>query len=192
MDHLFVVIFLAYFLGNFFPALLLARKNGYSELRNQGSGNVGATNVWRTGHKLDGFLTFLGDAGKGALAVWLAYQIDPSSFTMAAAGLSVLLGHIYPVSLGFRGGKGVATAFGVFLVLGWPLALGLMVVWLSILVLTRTASVASIVVASIAPFGFDLWGGAPMGKWVGFMSLLIVWAHRDNIARLVRGKEHNI
>ena len=137
-------------------------------------------------------LTFLGDAGKGALAVWLAYQIDPSSFTMAAAGLSVLLGHIYPVSLGFRGGKGVATAFGVFLVLGWPLALGLMVVWLSILVLTRTASVASIVVAGIAPFGFDLWGGAPMGKWVGFMSrfncLGSPGQHRPSCTR----EEHNI
>lgn len=192
MSHIFIIVFASYFLGNFFPALFLARKNNYTNLRNQGSGNVGATNVWRTGHKLDGFLTFLGDAGKGALAIWLAQAIEPSSFSMACAGVSVLLGHIYPISLGFRGGKGVATAFGIFLVLGWPIALGLMAIWLIILTGTRIASLASLTIASLAPFAFDLLGGATMGKWVGVMSLLIIWAHRENIARLIRGKEHNV
>ena len=192
MRHLFIISFLSYFLGNFFPALWLARKNNYTNLRSQGSGNVGATNVWRTGHKLDGFLTFLGDAGKGALAVWLAKTMEPSSFAIAFAGVSVLLGHIYPVSLGFRGGKGVATAFGIFLVLGWPIALGLMAIWLIILGCTRIASLASLTIASLAPFAFDLLGGGAMGKWVGVMSLLIIWAHRENIVRLIRGKEHNV
>ena len=193
MSNLLLVVLLSYFLGNFFPSLLLARLNHYTGFRNQGSGNVGATNVWRTGHKLDGFLTFLGDAGKGALAIYLASIIEPSSFALGCAGISVLLGHIYPISLRFQGGKGVATSFGIFLMWGWPLALGLIAIWLLILVCTRTASLASLTVAMIAPFAFGfLTEDASIGNWVASMSLIIIWAHRHNIVRLIRGKEHNI
>ena len=192
MGSLFLIVFLSYFLGNFFPALFLARLRGYTNFRLRGSGNLGTANVWRTGHKLDSVLTLTGDAGKGALAIFLAQCLEPSFFALACAGLSVVLGHLWPMSLNFKGGKGVATTFGVLIMFSWPLALTLATFWSLILVCTRLASVASLTTAVLAPVLFSWLFDQKIGIWVALLSLLMIFAHRSNIRRLIRGREHRI
>ncbi len=192
MTSLFLVVFFSYFLGNVFPSLLLSRVRGYGDVRHKGSGNLGASNVWRSGHKLDGVLTFFGDAAKGFLSLMIAYAIEPSSFILGCASISVLIGHIWPVSLGFKGGKGVATFFGILAFYAWPLALAFMIFWALICALSRTASWASLIVALMAPFLFGVLLDAGVGIWVGCMSFLIIIAHKDNILRLMHHKEHTV
>ncbi len=158
-----------------------------------GSGNPGATNVLRYGGKIAGALTLVGDVTKGAAAAWLASFFASDPWIIAVAGLTVFLGHLYPVFFGFRGGKGVATALGIWLVLVPMACLLLLVTWLFVAVAFRYSSLAALVAGCAAPI--YVWWLAPTGAYValaGVMTVLIVWRHRANIRNLAAGTEGRI
>ena len=184
---------IGYLLGSIPFGLLLTWAFGKGDVRKVGSGNIGATNVLRTAGKGLAAATLLLDALKGALAVWVAQNFMagvPGADLAAAAG--ALIGHLYPVWLKFRGGKGVATFFGILLVL-WPTgALVYAIVWLAVLAVFRfssAAGIAAVVSAPVAAAVFDIRALFPL--LLGF-ALLIVWKHRENIARLRAGTEGRI
>ncbi len=187
----------AYLVGSVSFAVVVSRWFGLPDPHSYGSGNPGATNVLRTGNKLAAILTLAGDAGKGALAVWLAYRLGVSwgdaSLATAGAALAVFLGHIYPVFHHFSGGKGVSTAAGVAFALSWPLGLWLLGVWLAFALLFRMSSLASLAAAAAAPpLGLYFIGNWPEA-WALFpIALLLIWRHRANVKRLVAGEEPKI
>ncbi|MGH7031131.1 MAG: glycerol-3-phosphate 1-O-acyltransferase PlsY, partial [Stellaceae bacterium] len=154
MSFLVAAAFLGYLLGSIPFGLVLSRIAGHGDIRDIGSGNIGATNVLRTGSKGLAALTLLLDVGKGAAAVAVAQAWSPPAALVA--GLCVILGHMFPVWLGFRGGKGVATALGVLLVLAWPVALVAFAVWLAVVAFSRYSSwaalAAAVAGAAAAPF----------------------------------------
>lgn len=187
----------AYLLGSIPFAVVVSRLFGMADPRSYGSGNPGATNVLRSGNKLAAVLTLLGDGFKGWLAVFLALRFGPElGLTASAAPLAALaafLGHLFPVFLGFKGGKGVATAAGVLLgASGW-LGLATLGVWLGIAFTTRYSSLAALCAAIASPGIAFLLGLAP--EWIlsiSVMSGLLVWRHKDNIKRLLSGQESRI
>ncbi len=195
-----IVISVAYLLGSIPFGFLLVLLVNKEDIRAKGSGNIGATNVLRSGAKGLGILTFLLDGSKGyaavAVADFLGRNQGPATMNNLAilAGLFVILGHMFPVWLRFKGGKGVATAFGVFLALcpsGGALRLGL---WLAIVALTRYVSLASILAALVLPF-LTLWlspgkYGYPSGALVFVCCWSVIVKHRQNIQRLMQGTEH--
>ncbi|NTU77310.1 MAG: glycerol-3-phosphate 1-O-acyltransferase PlsY [Alphaproteobacteria bacterium] len=185
-----IVLFLAYLLGSVPFGLLLTKLAGLGDIRGIGSGNIGATNVLRTGKKGLALLTLLLDGGKGVAAVLLAAPVAPG--TERLAGLAVLLGHLYPVWLRFKGGKGVATSFGVLTALAWPVGLGAMLIWLLTAAVFRYSSLAALVSVGLAP---GLAFGLGRSDLV-FLSLLIVLfvfiKHAANIRRLMKGTEPKI
>lgn len=191
--HLYLqisVIILSYLLGSIPFGLLLTRLAGYGDIRKIGSGNIGATNVLRTGNKKLAALTLLLDGGKGAAAVLLVNALYPDMAPMA--GLAVLTGHILPVWLDFKGGKGVATAIGVLTALAWPVGLAVMGTWLLIAFASRYSSLAALLSLGLSPvfvisFGYGDW------MWLAVcMFMLVVWKHTANIQRLMTGKEPKI
>jgi glycerol-3-phosphate acyltransferase PlsY len=159
------------------------------QLHRTGSGNVGASNVWRVGGALPALLTLVGDTAKGMAALWVAAYLEPSSPSLTVGGVAVLLGHIHPALFGFNGGKGVATAFGILLVISWPLALILLVFWGVIFAFSRTPSVASLITTTLAPLLYGYFGGSALALRIGLLSLLVVVSHRKNIMRIVKGDE---
>ena len=181
---------IGYLLGSIPFGLLLTRLAGYGDIRQIGSGNIGATNVLRTGSKGAAALTLLLDLAKGWAAVVIggAWGADAA---LAAAGC-VIIGHMFPVWLGFRGGKGVATALGVLIALAWPVALGAALVWLATALLLHYSSLAALVAAVaaaiLAPFVAD---GATAAVIAG-IALLIILRHHANIRRLIAGTESRI
>lgn len=179
-----------YLLGSIPFGVLLTRMFGAGDLRAIGSGNIGATNVLRTGRKGLAAATLLLDLAKGALAVVLGRMIGPEFAMMA--GFAAFLGHLFPVWLKFRGGKGVATMMGVCLGLAWPLALVFALVWVGMLALTRRSSVGGITAALAAPVAAL---AMPFGDYfpglLG-MALIVVWKHADNIRRLIDGTEPKV
>ncbi len=187
----------AYLLGSIPFAVVVSRLFGMADPRSYGSGNPGATNVLRSGNKLAAVLTLLGDGFKGWLAVFLALRFGPElGLTASAAPLAALaafLGHLFPVFLGFKGGKGVATAAGVLLgASGW-LGLATLGVWLGIAFTTRYSSLAALCAAIASPGIAFLLGLTP--EWIlsiSVMSGLLVWRHKDNIKRLLGGQESRI
>ncbi|GAA4340077.1 glycerol-3-phosphate 1-O-acyltransferase PlsY [Pigmentiphaga soli] len=192
----------AYLIGSISFAVIVSRLFGLSDPRSYGSGNPGATNVLRSGNKKAALLTLLGDAAKGWFAVWLAQRLAPSLHvaegTVALAAIAVFLGHLYPVFLRFKGGKGVATALGVLLAIEPWLAVAAAATWLIVAVFLRYSSLAAIVAAVFAPlyymFGDGLaWDAdARLGTAIAAMSLLLLYRHRANMARLLAGKETRI
>jgi glycerol-3-phosphate acyltransferase PlsY len=187
------VIILAYFIGSMPFALILARRWGAIDLRSVGSGNLGAANVMRASGVTAGVLVAVLDMAKGAASVWLAARVSTGAAVPAAAGLAAIVGHIYPIWLRFRGGKGVATACGVFTVLtplAIPPALAIfaVVVWL-----TKYISLGS-VVASIAlpPLAYALGSSAPSVLAAIAASIIIVFRHRSNVLRLRTGTERRL
>jgi len=186
---LLIVLVAAYCLGSISFAIVVSWLMGLPDPRSYGSKNPGATNVLRTGRTAAAVLTLVGDAGKGALAVWLA-----SFFTdaLAAVGLAAFLGHLFPVYHRFQGGKGVATAGGVLFALDWRIGLGTVITWAVIAVLLRYSSLASLVAALFAPFATALLLGWQSAVIVGVMTLLLFWRHRGNIARLLAGTESRL
>jgi glycerol-3-phosphate acyltransferase PlsY len=186
----------SYLLGSIPFGLLLARVFGRGDVRKAGSGNIGATNVARVAGTMPGILTLLFDLGKGAAAVWLAARLSGESATwMMIAALAALLGHCFPIWLKFRGGKGVATAAGAFLVLCAPALLGSIILFLLVIFFWRYVSLASIAAAASMPLLiYLLWapGHAPPPV-VTFGALaaaaLIIYKHDGNIQRLVQGEE---
>lgn len=192
----------SYVLGSVPFAVVVSRLMGLSDPRSFGSRNPGATNVLRTGNRLAAALTLLGDAGKGWLAVFatsaVAAALGLPDFVVAAAGLAAFLGHVFPVFLGFRGGKGVATALGVLFGLSPWLALASAATWVIVAYATRYSSLAAIAAALFAPLYYLLGAGVAWPMIPSFASAIVVIAvillfrHSANISRLMRGKESRI
>lgn len=182
---------IGYLLGSIPSGILLARAFRLGDLRRVGSGNIGATNVLRTGSKTAAAATLLLDAAKGAVAVLLARWLAGGDAAQLA-GLLALLGHCFPVWLGFRGGKGVATFLGVMLALAWPVGLFCCATWLATALVTRISSLSALVAAISAPLWMLLLGyGQMLGLGV-LVAALILWRHRSNIARLRAGTEPKV
>ena len=184
----------AYLLGSISFAVLVSKLMGLPDPRSYGSKNPGATNVLRSGSKVAAALTLLGDAGKGALAVGLTVLYTGESpvagFDAPLAGAMAFLGHLYPVYHGFKGGKGVATAAGVLLALNPWLGLAALATFAIIVAFFRMISLASVISAIFAVFwAWSLFGLAPITPVVGAIALLLIWRHRENIGRLLKGVE---
>lgn len=179
-----------YLLGSIPFGLIVTRLGGLGDIRSIGSGNIGATNVLRTGHKGLAALTLLGDFGKGAAAVLIAGTWGAE--LAAAAGLGAFLGHLYPLWLNFRGGKGVATYLGVLAGLAWPAAIAFAAVWLLVAYLSRYSSLAALTAATAAPLAL-----AALQNWLAvglftLLTILVFLRHHQNIERLLSGKESKI
>jgi glycerol-3-phosphate acyltransferase PlsY len=186
-----------YLLGSVSFAVVVSRLFGLADPRSYGSGNPGATNVLRSGSKAAALLTLLGDAAKGALAVWLVRRFGPhfglGEATAAWAGAAAFIGHLYPVFFRFKGGKGVATFLGVILIVNPGLGLIACALWLLVAGFFRYSSAASISAAAAAPFvQAFLWGFDAVLAAVTVMTLLLVFRHQQNIANLLAGKERKI
>jgi glycerol-3-phosphate acyltransferase PlsY len=179
-----------YLLGAIPFGLLLARLGGKGDIRDVGSGNIGATNVLRTGARGLAAATLLLDAAKGAAAVLLAQQLWPEAVRFAAAG--ALIGHLYPLWLKFKGGKGVATLLGILVPLLPLAALVYALVWLGLLLTMRLSSVAGMAAAASAPITAALAGADEWFAMLLAFALLVLWRHRENIRRLVAGTEPRI
>ncbi len=181
----------AYLLGSIPFGLVLTRLAGGGDIRAIGSGNIGATNVLRTGNKPLAALTLLLDAAKGAVAVLILGLWGPEAAAVGA--IAVLLGHLFPVWLGFKGGKGVATGLGVLLAYLWPVGLLALAVWLAVVAATRYSSLAAVAAAIAAPILAWLISGEALPVAVVIvMAVLILVRHSDNIGRLLRGEETKI
>jgi len=188
---------LGYLLGSIPFGLLLTRAAGVGDIRSIGSGNIGATNVLRTGNKKLAAATLLLDALKGTAAVLIAFWLIgiPSGFAVAAslaAGLGAFVGHIFPVWLDFKGGKGVATFIGVLLGLWWPLALVFCATWLAVAFLSRYSSLSALIAAVVTPIAAMAMGARDIGMLASVMSVLLIWKHSANISRLAAGTEPKI
>ena len=186
----FYALLLGYGLGSIPFGLILTRLTGAGDLRAIGSGNIGATNVLRTGRKGLAAATLLLDIGKGLLAVWLAWRWLPDWAGMAALG--ALLGHCFPIWLKFKGGKGVATLMGVALGLAWPVGAVYAAVWIAVLAATRISSLAGIGAALSAPLAALALGHGELAPVLAALALLVILLHRANIARLRAGTEPRI
>jgi glycerol-3-phosphate acyltransferase PlsY len=190
-------LLLGYLLGSLPFAVIVSRGFGLADPRSYGSGNPGATNVLRSGNKLAAALTLLGDALKGWLAVWLAArfgaQFGAADWVLAFTGLAAFLGHVFPVFLRFRGGKGVATAAGVLLGLDVWIGLGCLGAWLAVAAIFRYSSLAALAAAVSAPLLFFASRGAgSVSAATAIMAAVLVMRHADNIRRLRRGEERRI
>ena len=187
---IFYTLLTGYLLGSIPFGLILTRLTGTGDLRAIGSGNIGATNVLRTGRKGLAAATLLLDAAKGFAAVWLARHLLHGD--AALAGFAAILGHCFPVWLRFKGGKGVATLMGVSLSLAWPIGAVYAIVWLGMLALGRMSSLAGISAAIAAPLAALAFGYAAFAPVLALLAVLVVWLHRANIARLRAGTEPRI
>ncbi len=185
-----LAILVGYVLGSIPFGMLLTRLAGAGDLRAVGSGNIGATNVLRTGHRGLAAATLLLDVLKGAAAVWIAHYWWPGNEMLAAA--AAFLGHCYPVWLRFRGGKGVATLMGVSLAIYWPIGLVYAAVWIGLLALLRISSLAGLVAAASTPISAALLGRFEYFILFIVLAGLVLWKHGGNIERLLAGTEPRI
>jgi len=185
-----MALVLGYLLGSIPFGVILTRVGGAGDLRTIGSGNIGATNVLRTGRKGLAAATLLLDLAKGAAAVWLCERLFPGNGMAAAA--AAFLGHCYPVWLRFRGGKGVATLMGIVLALHWPMGLVYAAVWLGLLAALRISSVAGMAAAISAPVSGALFGRYDLVMLLLALAAIVMWKHRDNLERLLAGTEPRI
>lgn len=186
-----LVAVLAYLLGSVPFGLVITRAMGLGDLRKIGSGNIGATNVLRTGNKPAALATLLLDAGKGGIAVLLARAIVGPDAAQVAALFS-FLGHLYPVWLGFKGGKGVATFLGTLLALAWPAGLAACATWAVTAAISRISSLSALVAAALAPVWLLIFGYPQMAALAALLAALVFWRHSANIARLRAGTEPRI
>ncbi len=184
------LLFLAYLLGSLPFGLILTRLCGLGDIRKIGSGNIGATNVLRTGKKGLALLTLVLDVLKGAAAVWLTLYIAPEHAPMA--GLAALLGHMFPFWLGFKGGKGVSTLIGILLALSWPVGIMMMLVWLATALMLRISSLAALLAVISIPIFIDIFGLYEILPATTLMIFFVIIKHRSNILRLFSGTEPKI
>ena len=181
----------AYLIGSIPFGLLLTRAAGLGDVRKIGSGNIGATNVLRTGNKAVAAATLLFDIGKGFVAVALGWRFGgPDLAVLAAYG--AILGHCFPVWLRFRGGKGVATFLGVVTGLAWPLGLACAATWVAAVLITRRSSVGGLLAALAAPVAAYVMGDQQIFEATAIMALLVCVRHHENIRRLIKGEEPKI
>jgi glycerol-3-phosphate acyltransferase PlsY len=183
-----------YLLGSIPFGVIATRLGGAGDVRQIGSGNIGATNVLRTGRRDLALITLVGDAGKGAVAVGLAWWLFGSANAQAIAGGAAFVGHLFPVWLGFKGGKGVATFFGTLIAIAWPAGLLAGATWILVALVFRLSSLAALAAATLAPLYVFLTGQTPEAKlWLAaFMAVLIYIRHIPNIRRLLKGEEPRI
>ena len=183
----------AYLIGSIPFAIVSSRLFGLPDPRAYGSGNPGATNVLRSGHKGAALLTLLGDCAKGWFAVWLAGQLGFGASEAALAGLAAFLGHVFSLFLRFNGGKGVATALGVLAGIHGYIALTALAVWLTVAVTTRYSSAAALCAAIAAPLsGLVLFGASAPAAVLALIAAVLFWRHAANIRRLLAGTESRI
>lgn len=183
----------AYLLGSLSSAILVCRMMGLPDPRTQGSNNPGATNVLRIGGKKAAALAFLGDSLKGLVPVLIGYLLNVDHLTLALIGAAAFLGHLYPVFFGFKGGKGVATSFGVQFGLYWQVGLISALIWLFIAKVIRISSLSALISMALAPV--FVWLFYPVLEFIivqSLMSLLLIWRHKSNIQKLLSGKEDTI
>ncbi len=185
-----LALLIGYLLGGIPFGLLLTRLTGAGDLRRVGSGNIGATNVLRTGHKGLAAATLVLDIAKGAVAVLIARRIGPEYAVLG--GVGAFFGHCYPAWLRFRGGKGVATYAGIALALFWPVGLVYAVTWVVALLVGRISSVGGMAAAVAAPIAAALWGQFEIATLFTALSLIVLWNHGANIGRLMAGTEPRI
>ena len=180
-----------YLLGAIPFGIVTARVLGLGDLRQIGSGNIGATNVLRTGSKLGAVLTLIGDAGKAGAAVLLARALAAEDAAQIA-GFAAFLGHCYPIWLKFKGGKGVATFFGLLFALAWPIGVAAGATWLATAAVFRFSSLAALLTAVMTPLWIILMGFNSLFLLSLCLTGVIYWRHRENIIRLIRGQESRI
>ena len=188
-----LLVVAAYLVGSISTAVVTTRLMGLPDPRTLGSRNPGATNVLRYGGRGAAAVTLAGDALKGYLPVAVGELLGVSPLVLGATALAALLGHIYPVFFGFKGGKGVATALGVLLGLSWPVGVAALATWLAAALVSRYSSLAALIAAGAAPL-YMAWFSPrlPVVAACGVMTLLLVWRHRTNIRRLIEGTESRI
>ena len=180
-----------YLLGAIPFGIVTARLLGLGDLRKMGSGNIVATNVLRTGSKLGAALTLIGDAGKAGAAVLLARALAAEDAAQIA-GFAAFLGHCYPIWLKFKGGKGVATFFGLLFALAWPIGVAAGATWLATAAIFRFSSLAALLTAVMTPLWIILMGFNSLFLLSLCLAGVIYWRHRENIIRLIRGQESKI
>lgn len=185
-----ILIITAYLFGSISAAIITCKAMGLPDPRTLGSNNPGATNVQRIGGKKAAVITLFGDMLKGFVPVLIAVLLNSDELTLALVAVAAFLGHLYPVFFGFKGGKGVATAFGVILGISWPVAAAMLLTWLIIAYGLKISSLSALVTAAVAPFYFWwLTGSAVFIAMGSFISLMLIWRHRSNIQRLLEGEE---
>jgi glycerol-3-phosphate acyltransferase PlsY len=184
---------LAYLIGSFSTAIMTCKIMGIEDPRKTGSKNPGATNVLRHGSKKAAIITLSGDMLKGFIPVFLITQFQPDNLTIALVGLSAFLGHLFPVYYGFKGGKGVATYYGVLLGINWLVGLIGIAIWLTVAAILKISSISALVSFFFTPF--VLWHfsqSIELTATITLMSLLVFWRHQSNIKHLIEGKEGKI
>jgi acyl phosphate:glycerol-3-phosphate acyltransferase len=193
--HLIVALF-SYLLGSIPFGLVLTRLAGLGDIREIGSGNVGATNVLRTGNKPLAFLTLILDAGKGGAAAMIAYHVYPGGENgidfAIVAGLTAVIGHNFPLWLRFQGGKGVATTLGTLLAISWQVGLAACVTWAVIAAVFRYSSLAALVALAASPFYAWYLGSEKVAVLAALLAILAIIRHQENIKRLFKGEEGKI
>jgi len=182
-----------YLAGSLSAAIITCKLMGLPDPRTQGSNNPGATNVLRVGGKKAAAITLLGDAIKGVIPVIAAQLMSAPPLILALVALAAFLGHLYPLFFGFRGGKGVATAFGVLVALAWPVGLALLATWLVLAKLFNISSLSALIAAGLSPL--YMWLLMPQTEFIALaavISVMLIWRHRSNIRDLMSGKEGKI
>jgi glycerol-3-phosphate acyltransferase PlsY len=179
-----------YLLGSIPFAFVVTKAFGLGDIRQVGSGNVGATNVLRTGNRYAAALTLLGDVGKGVVAVLIARQFGDTAALIAALG--AFTGHIFPVWLNFKGGKGIATCAGIIFALTWKVGLLLLATWLVVVAITRISSLAALVAAALSPVFMWFFATPTYAAGTAILAALVFVTHRENIRRLLKGEEPKI
>jgi acyl phosphate:glycerol-3-phosphate acyltransferase len=195
--HGAVALLVSYLIGSLSFAVIVSRITGLADPRSYGSGNPGATNVLRSGHRGAAIATLVLDALKGYVPVFAALWFGPrfglGEGTAAFCGLAAFLGHLWPVFFGFKGGKGVATAAGVLMALNPALGAATLLTWVIVAAFFRYSSLAAIVAAAFAPFyQLLIWGFGPPALAISLMSLLLIWRHEGNIRKLIAGTESKL
>ncbi len=187
------MIVFSYLAGSISAGILVARVMGLGDPREAGSGNPGATNLLRLGGRKAAIVTLLADAAKGLIPVLIAHALQLDSLWLALVGLAAFLGHLYPVFFGFRGGKGIATGFGVML--GWHLLMGLggLLTWVIVAGVFRISSLSALISFAAAPvYVLLLTGDEPLAIAAAVMAVITAWRHRGNIVRIAKGQEPKI
>lgn len=185
-----LTIALGYFLGSIPFGLVLTRLAGLGDIREIGSGSIGATNVLRTGNKPIALLTLILDSGKGAAAALGALYVAPELAPFAA--VAAVMGHLFPVWLGFRGGKGVATTLGALAALAWPAGIAAGLTWLAIAGIFRFSSLSGLISIGLSPLYGWYWGGMPIAVAAAILAVFVWYRHKENIRRLLAGEEPKI